>query len=84
MQESGSEAWTDAPSIPSVPASDVQGPQPIVPRTSRYITLDTIKLRQRLKRRYGESSAISVGTNEHFATSFGGLAHTVTESVESR
>ena len=70
--ESGSEAWTDAPAA-SVGSQVV----PIVPRTSRYVTLEAIKLRQRLnaKRSYGEASVVSVGTKAHFATSWGGLAH---------
>ena len=72
--EAWSEAWTDAPSQVSVGSQQLA---PIVPRTSRYVTLEAIKLRQRLnaKRSYGEASVVSVGTTAHFATSWGGLAH---------
>ena len=54
-----------------------EGPVPVVPQASRYVTLDALKLRQRLnaKLSYGKSSVLSVATKRHFATSWGGLAH---------
>ena len=50
---------------------------PIVPKQSRYVATDSIKLKQRLrlKTSYGDAPAVNVGTRQHFATSFGGLAH---------